>query len=112
MACYLNTDPLYFSKESLKVNHNKCTRQDQSAFKLKRVNDQFFTTQNSCTAGWLGASLITQPGPLEGVWQLACRNRINVQCAEHGCGAASPRLNWTSSIPDHGRTNSGPGLSD
>lgn len=21
-------------------------------------------------------------------------------CAEHGCGATSPRLNWISSIPD------------
>ena len=48
--------------------------------------------QHSCTTSWLRAALITQPEPLEGVWQFTCGQRINVQRAEHSCGAASPNL--------------------
>ena len=50
------------------------------------------SSHHSCTTGWFWASLIIQPGSLDGVCQHACGKRIYVRCTEHGCGAAYPQL--------------------
>ena len=58
-------------KESLKVNHNKFTRQNQSAFKLPRVKTEMGKQSMFYFSALLynqlvGASVITQSGRLEG----------------------------------------------